>query len=123
MSHDFGPQRISGSPPGTMSLTDGGTTDAVLDALTHEHRRETVRYLIEADEPVDEDDLYAHVAAEFDVECEWTDPRTCVEVQFHHCHRPKLETAELVEFDDAAETVAASERATGASVALERVEQ
>lgn len=123
MSHDFGPQRVSGSPPRTTSLTDGGTTDAVLDALTHEHRRETVRYLIEADEPVDEGDLYAHVAAEFDVECEWTDPRTRVEVQFHHCHRPKLEMAELVEFDDAAETVQAGERAAGASVALERVEQ
>jgi hypothetical protein len=118
MSHEFGPQSVSGTPPRMPHETD--ETGAVFGALTHEYRRETVRYLIDADGPVDEADLYVHVAAQFDVECDWTDPITYVAIQFHHCHRPKLEAADIAEFDDEAETIELGDRSHRAAAKLEQ---
>lgn len=118
MSHEFGPRSVSGIPPRMPHETD--ETGAVFGALTHEHRREAVRYLLDADGPVDEDDLYVHVAAEFDVESDWTDPITYVAVQFHHCHRPKLEDAGLLSFDEESETVELGDRSHRAAAKLDR---
>lgn len=96
------------------------THDDVFDALHHEHRRETVRYLVDADGPVDEAALYDRIAGRFDVGDEHSDPATHVAIQFHHCHRPKLEAAALAEFDDDG-TVVAGDRAEAAAAAIDAV--
>jgi hypothetical protein len=73
--------------------------DEMFDILRHPYRRHALAYLID-EGVVPIDDLYAHIARV--VPSTENGPDSCLSVKaaFHHCHRPKLEAAELIEYDE-----------------------
>lgn len=74
--------------------------DAMLELLTHHHRREVLRFLI--DDPnhtASIDELTSHL---LDCEAERTSERPAhneIETQLHHTHLPKLTDTGIVEYD------------------------
>lgn len=121
MSNEYGPRTVGWQ--GTNSSVSGGgpDPDVTLKAFAHEHRREALDYLFDAGGPVAVDDLYRRIVDAFGLDPEWTEPMTYVEIQFRHRHRPALEAAGLVEFDDEEETVAAADPSGDAAELLRQI--
>lgn len=74
--------------------------NAMLELLTHHHRRELLRFLENAsDHATSIDDVVAHL---IEKDSEWTGTRPAhneVEAQLYHVHLPKLTSAGVIEYD------------------------
>lgn len=76
--------------------------DATLRALADEHRRLTIRYLMETPEGTASfDGLRDHVTAHSSID---TDSRD-VAIRLHHVHLPLLADTDIVEYDPRSKTV------------------
>lgn len=74
--------------------------NAILELLTHHHRRELLRQLV--DDPDHTADFDEITTSLIEQELERTGKRpgrTEIEVQLHHIHLPKLMDAGIVEYD------------------------
>lgn len=93
---------MSTPPPtfdGIGAEPDEASLDAVLDALAHERRRETVSYLAEAGGSLPADELLATVATGGRETETLADGSGRHAIRFHHVHLPKLEDVGLVEYE------------------------
>lgn len=90
-----------GTGEGSTTVPDTALSlNALLDVLTHHHRRETLRLLIDdSDHTIMFDELTTHL---MERETNWTGKhlgRDHIETQLHHIHLPKLTSVGLVEYD------------------------
>jgi DNA-binding transcriptional ArsR family regulator len=93
--------------------------DAVFDVLSHPHRRIALSYLL-YEESVPIGDLNDHVAEQTGASADRSDVRDRIAVDFHHCHRPKMEAAGLIVSDEEAHVIAATEAAADLEPHLDR---
>lgn len=88
--------------PGTSATAADSTLslNAMLELLTHHHRRELLRFLTDApDHATDIDDVVTHL---IEKDSEWTGARPAhneIEAQLYHVHLPKLTEAGVIEYD------------------------
>ena len=88
--------------PGTSATAADSTLslNAMLELLTHHHRRELLQFLDDApDHATSIDDVVAHL---IEKDTEWTGTRPAhneIEAQLYHVHLPKLTEAGVIEYD------------------------
>lgn len=86
--------------------TDGPSTDIALSVLADEYRRLAVEALFGRDGPISVADLAAAVAHGHPDEPSGGS-ETEIETALHHAHLPKLDDADLVDYDPRSTTVMA----------------
>ena len=122
MSNEHAPTGGEGATmDGNPSVSDQQTAavdlDELFEVLANGHRRRLLGYFDDTDDDVGAfSDLVEHVADESDAVS--NDDRERVAVNLHHNHVPKLEDANLVEYDPRSETV----RYRGGSVVSDWIE-
>lgn len=113
-----GPAKLE-APPGT------GTYDGIFDVLAATRRRNVLRYLRETGGPISFDELAAEVvhaereASDVALDQEkWED----VAVALGHLHLPVMDDANVIEYDEAAETIDVGDRSALAWTQLDAME-
>lgn len=86
---------------------DEPSTDVAFSVLADEHRRLAVEALFGREEPIALSDLAAAVADRDSEESSGRSERE-ITTALHHVHLPKLDDADLVDYDAAATTVTAA---------------
>lgn len=115
MSHDSSLQSLPPTDDGTASTSATVDQDTVFDVLSHNYRRRALSYLLQNGRSASIDDLHDHLASDVESLDDEPDARRRIDTAVHHCHRPKLEEAGLVEYDEENDVV----RATAAATDLE----
>ncbi|RKD88556.1 DUF7344 domain-containing protein [Halopiger aswanensis] len=78
--------------------------DAILDALSHHHRRTLFRWLRnQPDQRANAEDVLNHLINQEQERMGKAPNPNHIEVTLHHVHAPKLSGLRLVTYDDAAE--------------------
>lgn len=88
-----------------MTVSQTLSTDTALQILANQQRRRLLHHLVDADGPVPMDKLYATVFTNTSSSEEPTEFRDRFKIQLHHVHLPKLQEADLIEYDRASSTV------------------
>ncbi|MFC7081107.1 DUF7344 domain-containing protein [Halorussus caseinilyticus] len=110
MSNEHAPTGGEGATPdGGPSVSDERTTtgtdlDQLFEVLADGYRRRVLAYLDDTDDGIAAfSELVEHVADDSDGES--TDDHERIAVNLHHNHLPKLEDANVVEYDPRSEVV------------------
>jgi len=83
--------------------------DVVFGLLSNERRRRTLTYLADGENPMTLSDLAEHIAGvenEKPVRALSSSERKCVYVALYQCHLPKMDDANVIDYDQSRGTVA-----------------
>lgn len=112
MSYDSSSQSTPSINEETNSKKGRLDLNQIFEILSHPYRRIGLRYLLQNGRAAPVGDLYDHIAHSVDSQAPRSEIRSRVKATFHHCHRPKLEGAKLIEYDEEAQVVRVTEQVT-----------
>lgn len=115
---------LSQSPPASDSDDELSQTEA-FDILSNDRRRHTLHYLLSREDGTDIGELAEQVAAwenSEELEQVTSDERRRVYVSLHQTHLPRMDDADLLDYENSRDTIELTERGESLRVYMEIVE-